>query len=133
MNKNTLQLLRPLTYVVVLTGAACVFAKQWLAQKGIDYQVLLAGDLILYGVSVTAFLISSRSMNSPNPQASVRAMYGSFMVKFFVVVITAFAYIMTAKKNVSKPSLGIWAVLYIIYTVIETKALIRLLKQKKNA
>ena len=84
-------------------------------------------------VSLFAFLISNRALNASNPQAFVRAMYGSFMIKFFVVIIAAFIYIMQVKKNVSKPTLGIWAVLYIIYTVIETKALTRLLKQKKHA
>jgi hypothetical protein len=133
MNKTNLRLIRPLTTIIVFTGAVCVFAKNWLARNGIDYQVLLAGNLLLYFVSLAAFLISSRALNASNPQAFVRAMYGSFIVKFFVVVIAAFIYIMLAKKNVSKPTLGIWAVLYIIYTVIETKALTRLLKQKKHA
>jgi len=133
MNKTTLQLIRPLTTVIVITGAVSVFAKNWLAKNGIDYQVLLAGNLLLYFVSLFAFLISNRALNASNPQAFVRAMYGSFMIKFFVVIIAAFIYIMQVKKNVSKPTLGIWAVLYIIYTVIETKALTRLLKQKKHA
>jgi hypothetical protein len=49
------------------------------------------------------------------------------------VAIVAFIYIMTVKKNLSKPSLAACGILYIVYTFLETKALTRLLKQKKNA
>jgi hypothetical protein len=48
------------------------------------------------------------------------------------VIIAAFIYIMLAKKNVNKPALGVCAGLYIIYTVLETTRLTRLLRTKKN-
>jgi hypothetical protein len=133
MSNNSLQFTRPLSIVMIIVSGFCITGKNWLIKKGIDYEVVVIGNLILYIVSMAAYLISSRAMRSSNPQAFVRAMYLSFMVKFFVVVITAFIYIMMTRKNVNKPALGICAVLYIIYTVIETKALTRLLKQKKNA
>lgn len=133
MSNNSLQFTRPLSIVMIIISGFCIAGKNWLIKKGIDYEVVVIGNLVLYVVSMTAYLISSRAMRSSNPQSFVRAMYGSFMVKFFVVIIAAFVYIMLTKKNVNKPALGVCAVLYIIYTVIETKALTRLLKQKKNA
>lgn len=133
MSNNSLQFTRPLSIVMILVSGFCIAGKNWLIKKGIDHEVVVIGNLILYIVSMAAYLISSRALRSSNPQAFVRAMYVSFMVKFFVVVIAAFIYIMMTRKNVNKPALGICAVLYIIYTVIETKALTRLLKQKKNA
>ena len=133
MSNNSLQFTRPLSIVMIIISGFCIAGKNWLIKKGIDYEVVVIGNLVLYVVSMAAYLISSRAMRSSNPQSFVRAMYGSFMVKFFVVIIAAFVYIMLTKKNVNKPALGVCAVLYIIYTVIETKALTRLLKQKKNA
>lgn len=102
-------------------------------KNGVSQEVLIWGNLLLALVSITAYVITNKALKSENPQAFVRAMYGSFMIKFFVVAIVAFIYIMLAKKAVNKPALIACAGLYIIYTGIEIGALTKLLKQKKNA
>ena len=132
MNKNSLQSIRPLLIVFALFNGFFITGKSWLEKNGIDQNVFILGNLILFAVSLSAFLITSKAFRSPNPQAFVRAMYGSFIIKFFVVAIAAFVYIMVAKKSVNKPALIACAGLYIIYTSIETKALMKMLKQKKN-
>jgi ACR3 family arsenite efflux pump ArsB len=132
MNKNLLQSTRPLILVFVFLTAFFISGKSWFEKKGVDQDVLIAGNLILFLVSLSAFLITNKALASSNPQAFVRAMYSSFIIKFFVLAITAFVYIMVAKKNVNKPALIACAGLYIIYTGIETRALMKMLKQKKN-
>ena len=132
MNKNLFQSIRPLILVFVFLTAFFISGKSWFEKKGVDQDVLIAGNLILFLVSLSAFLITNKSLASSNPQAFVRAMYGSFIIKFFVLAIAAFVYIMIAKKNVNKPALIACAGLYIIYTGIETRALMKMLKQKKN-
>lgn len=133
MNKNSLQLIRPLILLFVAVSAFSVTGKQWLEKQGIQQDVVLVGNLVLFAVSLLAYYINLQSVKSSNPQSSVRAMYGSFMLKFFVIAIVAFAYIMLTKKNVNKPGLMICAGLYIIYTALETRALMRLTKERKNA
>lgn len=132
MNKNLLQSIRPLILVFIFFTAFFISGKSWLDKKGVDQNVLIIGNLLLFLISLTAFLITNKALTSSNPQAFVRAMYGSFIIKFFVLAITAFVYIMVAKKNVNKPALIACAGLYIIYTGIETRALMKMLKQKKN-
>lgn len=132
MNKSIISYIRPLVFIFVFVTAFCITGRSWLLKKGIDQEVLIMGNLVLFGVSVAAFFITLRAIRSTNPQAFVRAMYGSFMIKFFVLAATAFVYIMLAKKNVNKPALGICAGLYIIYTITEIGALTRLLKRKKE-
>src|SRR5690242_1435822 len=75
-----------------------------LANAGIDGTVLLVGNLVLYAATILSFLVSTRSLRSSNPNASVRSLYGSFMVRFFIIIVAAFIYIMLAKKNVNKPA-----------------------------
>ena len=133
MNKDLLRLLRPLLIIFILINAFAITGKSWLEKNSVDQSVLIAGNLLLFLVSLTAFLITYRSLRSSNPQAFVRAMYGSFMIKFFLIAIVAFVYIMVARKNVNKPGLIACGVLYIVYTVLETGALMKLLKQRKNA
>ncbi|HQV61690.1 MAG TPA: hypothetical protein PLO70_09855 [Chitinophagaceae bacterium] len=133
MNKDLLRLLRPLLIIFILINAFAITGKSWLEKNSVDQSVLIAGNLLLFLVSLTAFLITYRSLRSSNPQAFVRAMYGSFMIKFFLIAIVAFLYIMIARKNVNKPGLIACGILYIVYTVLETGALMKLLKQRKNA
>ena len=132
MNKNLLQSIRPLLIVFVFLTVFFITGKSWLEKKGIDRDVLVIGNLILFAVSLLAFLITSKAFRSPNPQAFVRAMYGSFIIKFFIVAVAAFIYIMATRKNVNKPALIACVGLYIIYTGMEIRALMKLLKEKKN-
>lgn len=133
MNKILLQSITPLLGVFIAISSITALSKNWLEGKGVNLSVLLAGNLLLFLVSLVAFLITHKALRSSNPQAFVRSMYGSFMIKFFVLAVAAFIYIMVMKKNVNKPALIACAALYIIYTGIETRGLLKLLKQKKNA
>ena len=101
-------------------------------KQGVDQSVLIIGNLLLFLATMGSVIISWRGVTSSNPQASVRSMYGSFIIKFFGIAIAAFVYIMMAKKNVNKPALITCAGLYIVYTFIEVSVLTKMLKKKKN-
>jgi hypothetical protein len=133
MNKSTTQSVRPLIFIFSFVTAFALFGKSWLEKQGVDTTVMIAGNMILFLVSLFAFLLSNKSLRSSNPQAFVRAMYSSFIIKFFVLALAAFIYIMIEKKGVNKPALIVCAGLYILYTVFETRVLIQRLKSKKNA
>lgn len=133
MNRTSLALLRPMILIFIFLNAFFIVGKTWLANKGIDQAVLIGGNLLLFLVSLITFLITYRSLKAKNPNVFVRAMYGGFIIKFFVVAIAAFIYIMITKKNVNKPALFFCMGLYVLYTFFEVSSLMRVLKQKKNA
>jgi hypothetical protein len=133
MNQNSMASLRPMILVFILLNAFFIAGKNMLARWGVDQSVVIVGNLILFVVSLASFLLTRRSLASANPNAFVRAMYGSFMIKFFVCAIAAFAYIIAVKKEVNKPALIVCMGLYIVYTAIEVSALTKLLKRRKNA
>ncbi|HKZ65133.1 MAG TPA: hypothetical protein VJ111_02190 [Chitinophagaceae bacterium] len=133
MNQNSLKLLRPMILIFILLNAFFIVGQDWLLKKNIDQDVLIGGNLLLFLVSLVTFLLTQRSLKSTNPHAFVRAMYGGFIIKFFVVALAAFVYIMVTKKDVNKPALFGCMGLYIIYTFFEVSSLLRILKQKKNA
>ena len=99
----------------------------------VDRDVLMMGNLIVFITILLSYFLLNKALNSTNPQAFVRAMYGSFIVKFFILAITAFVYIMVVKKDVNKPALFACIGLYFIYTFIEVGALLRMMKRKQNA
>ena len=133
MTQNNLRPLRPMILVFVLLNALFLTGRSWLERKGVDQDVLIIGNFILFIVILISYLMTRRSLDAANPNVFVRAMYGSFIIKFFVFAIAAFVYIMLNRENVNKPALIACMGLYIIYTYFEVATLIRLLKQKKNA
>jgi len=116
----------------VFLNAFFLGGKSFLNKHGIDQPVLIGGNLVLFIATALSFYISYRSITSPNPNASVRSLYGSFMIKFFLIIITAFVYIMVAKKDLNKPALFICMGLYLVYTVVEVASLQKLLRQQKQ-
>jgi len=119
--------------IFILLNGFFILGKNMLAKWGVDQSVVIIGNLILFLVSISAFLLSRRSLEAANPNVFVRAMYGNFMIKLFLCVAAAFIYIQSVKKNINKPALFICMGLYVVYTVIEVSSLTKLLRKKKDA
>jgi hypothetical protein len=132
VNRTMMKLARPMILVFVLLNALLITGKRFLENNGIDQDLLIIGNLLLFLVTFITYMISFKSLFSKNPNVFIRAMYGGFIIKFFVIAVAAFVYIMTAKKQVNKPGLFICMGLYLLYTVLEVTALFRFLKNRKN-
>jgi hypothetical protein len=133
MNKKLLQSIRPLFIVFILVNGLALTGRSLLVKYNCSQDVLILGNLLLFVVILVSYFITYRSLHSPNPQAFLRSMYGSFMIKFFFLAIAAFVYIMVMKKDVNKPALAACGILYILYTFIEIKALMKTLNELKQA
>jgi hypothetical protein len=123
----------PIIIVFVILNAVLITGRAWLAKKGIEQDVLIIGNLLIALVSVLSIVLTRRSFKSPNPHVFVRAVYSGFIIKFFVLAAAALIYIVLSGNNVSRPAIFSCMALYVIYSFIEVSALLRLLKQKKNA
>jgi uncharacterized membrane-anchored protein len=124
--------IRPMILVFVALTAFLVLGKSWLQERGVDQEVLIIGNLVLFIVSLVSFVITFRSINVKNTHAFIRAIYGGFVAKFFLLVIAAFVYAMVA-KSINKPALFGCMALYIVYAFLEVKILLGILKKKTNA
>jgi uncharacterized membrane protein len=122
-----------LVIVFVLLTVVFLIAFNWLEKQGVNVDVLIAGNAILFAATLLSLVVYLRSLKGSSGGAALRGMYGSFIIKFFTCLVAAFAYIIIAKKEVNKPALIACMGLYIVYTVIEVSSLQKLLKQKKNA
>ena len=131
--ENKIRPLLPAIVLFIILNGFFLTGKSLLEKWGADQEVLIVGNLILFSVTLISYILSLRGLRSENPNAVVRSVYGSFMIKFFVCAIAAFAYIITAKKDVNKPALFACMGLYIFYSFIEVSVLTKLSKQKKNA
>ena len=104
----------PIAFLFIILNALIFALKNKLVSKGFDTDVLLAGNAIVFLATFLSFIISWRSATSPNPNASLRSLYGSFMIKFFIIIAAAFIYIMTERKNLNKPALYASMGLYLV-------------------
>src|SRR5262245_9617567 len=133
MNRNSMAPLRPLIIVFILLNAFFVIGKDLMTRWKIDQSVVIIGNLILFVVTLIAFLLSRSSLKSPNPNVFVSLRYTNFMLKLFVCAGAALIYLSYAVKHINKPGLFVCMGLYVLYTVIEVASLTKLLRKRKNA
>jgi hypothetical protein len=133
MKNEALKYFRPAIFVFLFLNIGFFTLSKSLAKWGFDQNVLVYGNIILFIISAITFFMGAKGLKSENNHAFFRLVYGSFMVKLFLLAGTAFIYIMSMKKNVNKPALFFCLGLYLVYTVIEVSALMKLGKKKNNA
>lgn len=128
-NGSVRKVFYPLIYLFL--GLSLVFVLSWflIPGSGIDYRVLFYGNFLLFIVGIISMLMSAKALGHKNVQVFIRLMYGSFMMKFFVLAAGAFIYIALFKKNINKPALFGCFGLYFIYAFIEVRSV---MKQRKK-
>lgn len=132
MKNETLRPLFPVIILFITLNGAFTGGRILLEKWSLNNGVLIMGNLILFIVTLISFFIGRKGLQSGNAQHFVRSVYLSFILKFFILLAAAFAYIMIAKKEVSKASLITCMCLYLVYTFFEVSILMKMAKQKKN-
>jgi len=133
MQKTNKTPLIPIIVLFIVLNAFFLVDKNFLEQHGFDQGVLVIGNLVLFGATLLSFFSARRGLAATNPNAFVRSVYASIMVKLLICIIAAVIYIFMFRKNLSKPALFACMGLYLVYTFIEVSVLTKLLKEKKNA
>ena len=133
MNREWLKSFRPAIVIFIILTAFFISGKAFLEKKGFNQVVLLIGNLFLFGITALSSWMMANGMKTKNTSAFLRGVYGGIMLKLFSCLIAAFVYIMTMKKDVNKPGLFFCMGLYIVYTFIEVKGLMKLSSSKKDA
>ena len=133
MNKQSLRNFFPAIILFLVLNAGLLALVKRLEGWGLDYSVLVVGNLLVFGICLLSYWMAVRGLTTKNSHAFFRWVYGSVMIKLFLLAGVAFIYIMMNKKNVNKPALFFCMGLYIIYTFIEVSGLMKVNKQKTNA
>ena len=133
MNKQATRNFLPAIIIFLVLNSGFLAMMKKLESWGFDYSVLVFGNILIFGISFLSYWMGVKGLTAKNSHVFFRMVYGSIMIKLFVLAIAAFIYIMTMKKEVNKPGLFFCMGLYIIYTFIEVSALMKVNKQKTNA
>lgn len=97
---------------------------------GISYSLLYAGNLLLFIVGWISVGMNMGALQHKSVQGFLRLVYGSFILKFFILVTAAFIYIAHYKKDVNKLALFGCFGMYFIYTIVEMGTV---MKKRKNS
>ena len=122
----------PIILLFIILNGFFIGGKTMLQRWGADQNVLIIGNLLLFGITLMSFLMAQRGLKSTNPHAFVRSVYGSIMIKLFVCLIAAFIYIAMFRKELNKPAFFTLMGLYLVYTFIEVSTLTKMLKGRAN-
>jgi len=116
--------------VFSILNGAFILLKPRLLDAGMHYNVLLAGNLVLAGITGLSYLLSRRGLAAANNHVFVRMVYASTFSKLMLCMVGITAYVLVTRPDVSKATIFTWMFLYVIYTVLETLSLYKLLKKK---
>jgi hypothetical protein len=133
MNNKAMKNFLPAIILFLVLNTAFLTMMKRLEGWGFDYTVLVFGNIIVFGISLLSYWMAVKGLTTKNNHAFFRWVYGSVMMKLFILASVAFVYIMMNKKEVNKPGLFFCMGLYVIYTFIEVSGLMKVNKQKINA
>jgi len=123
----------PVIVLFILINACAFIFKTFLHDHGYGIKFLLVANLLLFCLSMLAFFIQMRGVQSVNTNVFIRSVYTSLLVKIFIVIIALAIYLFIVKGKINRPSLFTTMGLYILYTFIEVKQLMKISRRKTNA
>lgn len=122
----------PLTIIFVISSALLLIFRSVWAGWGINPDVMIVGNIILFLATAGSFNLYHRSLRNNNVQVFLRLVYGGMFLKMMICLVAAFIYIVTVRKGVSKGAIFGCMFLYFLYTFVEVSILMKLSKQQKK-
>ncbi|WP_346238044.1 hypothetical protein ABDK00_003105 [Niabella insulamsoli] len=118
--------------VFTLLTAFFLIFKEKLTQAGIDRDVVVIANIILFLVGILTVRNALKAIDNPNPHVFVRVFYSGFIIRLFVCAIAAFIYIYSNNGQVDKTTLFVCLGIYVLYNIIEVSSLQKALRNNKN-
>jgi hypothetical protein len=123
----------PLVFVFLIVAVVILIGRNALQQQGIDWQVVMGGNVIIYVVTIISMHLLSRGMHAQSTHVFLRNAYSGILFKLMACAVAAFIYILLSGKSLNKPGLFVCMGLYLVYSFIEMRIIMKHSKQRKNA
>lgn len=101
-----------------------------LEQWGIVNVAGMIGNILLAGVTALSYYFGFKGMKMKSGHAFVRGVYISTFIKLMICAVAVLVYVAVFKQYVTKGTLVLFFLLYIVYTVLETASLMKVAKSK---
>jgi hypothetical protein len=130
MNRPYFSITKPLTLFFVLSMALLVIFQEKLQAKGIDPDVVIIVNLLLFAITMANLYFLSRSIAKANPQAVVRGMMAGSMLKLILLAVAFLIYLNAVGEQRNAPAIYTGMGLYVLYTWLEVRIALRLNRKK---
>jgi uncharacterized membrane protein len=127
-NQENRRAFLPLLLIFIFVNAALIIFRVRWETWGMDTNTMLIGNLLLFTLFLVSYSLHRRAMENSSTQIFLRNVYSGMLLKLFGCAIAAFVYIFIARSLVNKPALFGCLFLYMLYTVLELKIVLKLSK-----
>jgi hypothetical protein len=124
--------LLPIAILFIVVNTLCLSLGGRLRTMGLDTEVLILGNLAVFAVTGLSAWILLRGLRTAKTMAFIRSVYTSFIVKFFLVAVAVLVYAWLAGDALNRPAVFLTMFLYLLYTFLEVKVLLTLMKEKPD-
>ncbi|MDB5251729.1 MAG: hypothetical protein JWP27_898 [Flaviaesturariibacter sp.] len=132
MQTNRRKSFFPIALLFIVINGFFLAGKGLLTRWGADADILLAGNAVLFLITMLSYYLAQKGLKSANTHAFMRGVYSSILLKLFLCAIAAVVYIATYRKAVNKPALFTLMGLYLVYTFVEVSSLTKQLRRPTN-
>ncbi len=115
----------PIIGLFIFVGAILRLLMVQLESNGVNTFVLQTGNLFLFLIFMVSVWLQRKGMDDKSTHVFLRNVYGGMLLKLFGGAIAAFVYIYLSRGNINKPALFGTMFLYMVYTVIELKVVLK--------
>jgi hypothetical protein len=122
----------PLVFVFLAIGSVVLIFRKFLDHNGIDWEVVSGGNLVIYLITIVSLHMLTKGLDAVSTHAFLRSAYSGILLKLVTCAVAAFIYIAIAKQKVNKPSIFIMMALYLLYTFVEMRIVMKHSKRKPN-
>lgn len=123
----------PIVLLFIIVNGLSITLGSKFREWRVDEDLLIGGNLFLFGITFISFLIAKKGLQNENPHAFVRSIFSSIIIKLFITLAAAFIYISMYKKDLNKPAFFALMGLYLVYMFLEVVVLTRMLRRTPNA
>ena len=123
----------PVIIVFCIVTALLIAGKAWLIKWGVNFTVVVVGNIILFAVSVASLLLYQRAMAHASTMGFLRNTYSGLLLKLFVCLVAVLIYAMVAREHVNKEGIFACVFLYFLYALLEMRSLMQWNKARRNA
>ena len=119
-----------LLFVYLLLALLFFSLQSILKSWNVNHYVLLVGNTLLFAISILTLSLQLKSINNSNPNAFVRSIMGSMLIRMLVLGAGVIIYALAAGNQFSANSVFVLLLTYLIYLITEVSVVMK--KNKKT-
>lgn len=121
--------LRPILILFAVVNVLAASLYSSLKNVGLDTDVFLAGNLFICILTLVSFWMMNKGLHSKSTAGFMSSVYGSFIIKLVLAALVVVAYAKWKGTAMNTPALLSSMFMYLVYTFLEVKGLLALVKK----